>query len=184
MNDHNIVQLYWTRSEQAIRETDRKYGRYCHYIAYSILQNDSDAEEIVNDTYFKAWESIPPARPNPLRGFLGQLCRRLALDRYDRIHAEKRGGGQVTLVLEELSECVAGFEDDPDASIDLTAALNRFLSSLPDRTRNIFVRRYWYLSPIAEIAKEYGMKESGVTVLMLRTRKKLKEYLSKEGFDV
>lgn len=186
MEDRQIIELYWERSELAIAETERKYGRYCHYIAYQILFDEEDAKEIVNDTYLKAWSTIPPNRPDSLKAYLGVISSRLALNRYEGQTAKKRGGGQLPLVLEELSECVSGKEDGAAFAdrIALQDALNRFLYTLPRKTRNIFVRRYWYVSTINEIAAEYGMKESAVTVQLLRTRKKLKEFLKKEGFDV
>jgi len=185
MEDRQIVELYFQRSEIAIAETDKKYGRYCHYIAYRILENDEDAKEIVNDTYLKTWNTIPPNCPDPLKPYVGMISRQLSLDRYEREHAQKRGG-QVTLLLYELAECIPDNDSGEDigASIDLSDALSRFIRSLPDKTQKVFVRRYWYSSPISEIAEEYGMKESNVTVLLYRTRKKLKEFLSKEGFDV
>ena len=184
MEDKQIVDLYWERSEDAIVETDKKYGRYCHYIAYQILSDNEDAEEIVNDTYLKTWNTVPPNRPDPLKGYVGMISNRLALDRYDAKTAEKRGGGQMPAVLHELSECIPDSDsgDDIGQSVALRDALNRFLRSLPKKTRTIFVRRYWYVTPISEIAEEFGMKESNVAMLMLRTRLKLKEFLGKEGF--
>ena len=185
MEDKQIVDLYWARSETAIAETEKKYGRYCHYIAYQILYNDEDAKEIVNDTYLKTWNSIPPQRPDPLKPYVGTISRQLALNCYEAQNTQKRGG-QLPLVLDELSECIP----DNDSGIDigesmaLRDALNRFVRSLPDKTQNIFVRRYWYSSSISEIANDYSMKESSLTVLLLRTRKKLKEFLNKEGFEV
>lgn len=185
MEDKQIVDLYFERSESAITETEKKYGRYCHYIAYRILGNDEDAKEIVNDTYLKAWNTIPPNRPGRLKPYVGMLCRQLSLDRYEKYHTQKRGG-QVMLILDELAECIPDSDSRADIgeSIDLKDALNKFVRSLPDKTQKVFVRRYWYSSSIAEIAEAYGMKESSVTVLLLRTRKKLKEFLCKEGFDV
>ena len=184
MEDREIVDLYWARSEEAITETDKKYGRYCYYIAYQILYDNEDAEEIVNDTYLKTWNTVPPNRPDPLKGYVGMISNRLALDRYDKKRAEKRGGGQMPVVLHELSECIPAGDDGADIgqSVALRDALKRFLRSLPEKTRTIFVRRYWYVAPIAEIAKEFGMKESAVAMLMLRTRLKLKDFLEKEGF--
>ena len=184
MEDKQIVDLYWERSEDAIAETDKKYGRYCHYIAYQILSDNEDAEEIVNDTYLKTWNTVPPNRPDPLKGYVGMISNRLALDRYDAKTAKKRGGGQMPAVLHELSECIPDGDSGEDIgqSVALRDALNRFLRSLPQKTRTIFVRRYWYVAPIAEIAEEFGMKESSVAMLMLRTRLKLKDFLGKEGF--
>ena len=185
MEDNQIVDLYWERSEAAIQETDKKYGRYCHYIAYQILSNDEDAEEIVNDTYLKTWNTVPPNRPDPLKAYVGMISNQLALNRYDEKTAQKRGGGSISLIYHELEECISDMDESEDIAEDvaLRDVLNRFIWSLPKKTRNIFVRRYWYASSVAEIAEEYGMKESAVAMLMFRTRLKLKELLIKEGFD-
>ena len=185
MQDKDIVDLYWARCESAIEETDKKYGRYCHYIAYQILENDEDAKEVVNDTYLKTWNTIPPHRPDPLKPYVGTISRQLSLNRYEAQHAQKRAG-LVPLVLEELAECIPDHDSGADMgeSVALSDALSRFLWTLPERTRIVFVRRYFYLSPIAEIARDFGLKESAVTMLMLRTRKKLAQFLTKEGFDV
>lgn len=185
MEDRQIVDLFWERSEAAIAETEKKYGWYCHYIAYQILYSDEDAREVVNDTYLKAWNTIPPQRPDPLKPYVGMISRQLALDAYEAQHTQKRGG-QVPLVLEELSECIPDHAGGADLGerIALRDALNKFVRSLPGKTQSIFVRRYWYASSITEIAEEYSMKESSVTVLLLRTRKKLKDFLDKEGFEV
>lgn len=185
MEDKQILDLYWERSETAIVETERKYGRYCHYIAYQILHNDEDAKEVVNDTYLKTWNTIPPQRPDPLKPYVGMISRQLALDVYEAQHAQKRSG-QVPLVLDELSECISGHEVGADIgeSVALSDSLSRFIWALPRRTRNIFVRRYFYMSSIAEIAKDFTMKESNVTMLLLRTRRKLEQFLKKEGFDL
>lgn len=183
MEDKQIVELYWARSETAISETEKKYGRYCHTIAYRILASDEDAEEVVSDTLLKTWNTVPPNRPDPLKPYVGMISRQLALDVYKENHAEKRGG-QVPLVLEELSECVSETGADLEDRIALSDALSRFLWGLPARTRNIFVRRYFYMSAIAEIASDFSMKESNVTMHLLRTRKKLAQFLKKEGFDL
>ena len=185
MEDKQIVELYWARSENAISETEKKYGRYCHYIAYQILYNDEDAKEVVNDTYLKTWNTIPPKRPDPLKPYVGTISRQLALDVYKKQHAQRRGG-QVSLVLDELSECISDNDNGADIgeSVALSDALNRFMWALPQRTRNIFVRRYFYMSSVAEIAKDFSMKESNVTMHLLRTRKKLEQFLKKEGFDL
>lgn len=185
MEDKQIVELYWARSESAISETANKYGRYCHYIAYQILTNDEDAEEVVNDTYLKAWNTIPPQRPDPLKPYVGTISRQLALNVYKEQHTQKRGG-QVPLVLDELSDCIPNPENHENIgeSIALSEALSRFLRALPQKTRNIFIRRYFYMSPVAEIARDFSMKESNVTMHLLRTRRKLEQFLKKEGFDV
>ena len=185
MEDKQIVELYWARSESAISETANKYGRYCHYIAYQILTNDEDAEEVVNDTYLKAWNTIPPQRPDPLKSYVGTISRQLALNVYKEQHTQKRGG-QVSLVLDELSDCIPNPENHENIgeSIALSEALSRFLRALPQKTRNIFIRRYFYMSPVAEIARDFSMKESNVTMHLHRTRKKLEQFLKKEGFDI
>lgn len=185
MEDQQIVDLYFARSESAITETDRKYGRYCHSIAYNILEDHEDAKEIVNDTYLKAWNTIPPNRPDPLKPYVGMISRHLSLDRYEEYHTQKRGG-QVPLVLEELAECIPDNDsrEDIGESVALKDALAKFIRSLPDKTQMIFLRRYWYASSVAEIAEEYGMRENSVNVLLHRTRKKLKDHLQKGGFDL
>ena len=184
LEDNQIVDLYWARSEVAIEETDKKYGRYCHYIAYQILSKDEDAEEIVNDTYLKTWDTVPPNRPDSLKAYVGMISNQLALNRHEENAAQKRGGGKIALIYHELDECIAdeGSLKDLGEDIALCDALNKFIWSLPKKTRNIFVRRYWYASSVADIAKDYGMKESAVAMLMFRTRQKLKEFLEKEGF--
>lgn len=185
MEDQQIIDLYFARSESAITETDRKYGRYCHSIAYNILEDHEDAKEIVNDTYLKAWNTIPPNRPDPLKPYVGMISRHLSLDRYEEYHTQKRGG-QVPLVLEELAECIPDNDsrEDIGESVALKDALAKCIRSLPDKTQMIFLRRYWYASSVAEIAEEYGMRENSVNVLLHRTRKKLKDHLQKEGFDL
>lgn len=184
MEDKEIVDLYLERSEDAVAETEKKYGRYCRYIAYQILGDDCDAEEVVNDTYLKTWNTIPPQRPDILKSYVGMICRQLALNAYEKRSTQKRGG-QLPLVLDELEMCVADTSDGTDIgeSVALSDALNRFISALPTRTRNIFVRRYFYMSSVSEIAADLGMKESNVTMHLLRTRKKLKQFLKKEGFE-
>ncbi len=185
MEDRQIVDLYLKRSEDAISETEKKYGRYCHYIAYRILENDEDAKEVVNDTYLKTWNTIPPNRPDRLKPYVGMISRQLSLDRYEAGRAQKRGG-QTASVLEELAECIPDGDsrEDIGESVALRDALNKFVSSLPDETQRVFIRRYWYTSSISEIARDYSMKEGNVAVLLLRTRKKLKKYLTKEGFEI
>ena len=182
MEDKQIVDLFWERSESAIQETEKKYGRYCYYIAYQILQSDEDAKEVVNDTYLKAWQTIPPKRPEALKPYVGMISRHLAFDIYEAQHTQKRG--EIPLVLDELAECLPGADDawDVVSGIALRDSLNAFLRGLPLKTRNIFLRRYWYASSLADIADEYAMKESAVGMILLRTRKRLKSYLEKEGF--
>lgn len=184
MEDQQILDLYWRRSEAAISETADKYGGYCHFIAYNILRNGEDSEECVNDTYLRAWEAIPPRRPNNLAVFLGKITRNLSLDRYRHATAEKRGGGELTLALEELAFCVSSLDRDPLDEVALTDLWNRFLGALPVQQRKIFLRRYWYANSIKEIASEYGVSESKGKMSLLRSRKRLKAVLEGEGITV
>lgn len=183
MDDKQIIDLYWARSENAIMQTANKYGRYCHYIAFNILHNDEDSKECVNDTYLKAWNAMPPQRPNRLSVFLGKITRNLSLDRYKRYNAEKRGYGQITYVLDELKACVPA-DDNVEQIVDdvvLTEVLNRFLASLPAETRIIFMRRYWYFCSIKDIAADLKVSESKVKMSLLRSRDKLRHLLEREG---
>ncbi|MCF0122688.1 MAG: sigma-70 family RNA polymerase sigma factor [Ruminiclostridium sp.] len=186
MDDKQIVDLYWERSETAISKTAEKYGRYCHYIAFNVLHNDEDSEECVNDTYLNAWNSMPPHRPSVLKTFLGKLTRNLALNRYKHLTAEKRGSGQLPLIIEELNECLPATENK-ESIIDnmvLVDVFNRFLSTLSVEQRKIFMRRYWYISPVKEIAADYGMGESKVKMSLLRSRDKLKHLLEEECITI
>jgi RNA polymerase sigma-70 factor (ECF subfamily) len=168
--------------EAAIAETQKKYGTYCRTIAELILSSHEDAEECVNDAYRKAWDTIPPRQPASLASYMGMLTRQLSLNRIKQNHRQKRGGGDIPLVLEELQECISDRGDVPSADdITLRDALNRFLGELPKRTRVIFMRRYWFTEDVARIAADFGVTEGHVNVLLYRTRKKLKQYLEKEG---
>ncbi len=182
MEDIQIIELYWSRDESAISETDIKYGKFCRYICYQILKNYEDSEEVTSDTYLKTWNTIPPARPETLKGYLALLCRQLSFDRYRASKREKRGSGEIPIALEEISEIVSAPGEDLAESFALRDALDRFLWSLPKKTRIIFVRRYFYMMPIAEIAAGLSMNEPAVGMLLHRTRIKLKDYLEKEGF--
>ena len=186
MNDEEIIALYWSRSEKAISETQLKYGSYCHRIAFRILQNSEDSEECVNDTYLKAWETIPPTRPEVLSVFLGTITRNLSLNKYKYYSAEKRGGGQVTYALDELQECISGKSDVEQFIEDelLVDILNHFLSKQNQKTRKIFMRRYWFLCSIKEIAEEFHMSESSVKMNLQRARRNLKKILEKEGIVI
>ena len=183
MNDRQIVELYFVRDEKAISETAVKYGRYCHYIANSILGDENYADEVVNDTYLKTWNSIPPNEPDPLKPYVGTISRNLALNRYTEMSAEKRGGSDMPFVYEELEECIPGNTVNIEENTALRDALNKFLATLPKRKRVVFVRRYWYASSISEIASDYSMTEAGVRMTLSRTRKNLKEFLEKEGIE-
>lgn len=187
MEDEKIIDLYWARSERAITETASKYGKYCHYIAFNILSNVEDSEECVNDTYLKTWESIPPRRPNFFSVFIGRITRNLSLNRLEYNRASKRCPGQVILPLEEFKECVPSQQNEIERIEDKDAiikAFNTFLESLTTRDRKVFVCRYWYFCPIAEIAKAFDLSETNVKVILLRSRKKLKAILEKVGVVV
>jgi RNA polymerase sigma-70 factor (ECF subfamily) len=186
MTDEKIIDLYWARSEKAIEETDRAYGRYFTSIAYGILKNQEDAKETVNDTYLAAWNSMPPERPRHLKAFLGAVTRRLSINRAERNTAQKRGGAQYPLALDELLECVADKDSLPDPVdlVALTDALNAFLRSLPTDARRMFIRRYWYMDSIADIASAFAASESRVKSTLARAREELRKTLEKEGFDV
>lgn len=183
MKDHEIVELYWKRDETAITETANQYGSYCHAISYNILNNAEDAEECVNDTWLGAWKTMPPQRPNRLAAFLGKITRNLSLNRFKQYAAEKRGGGQTELALSELEDCIPapGMVDQIIEEDALVESLNRFLYAQLEQKRNIFIRRYWYLYPIRDIAEAYGMSESKIASLLFRMRNELKKHLEKEG---
>lgn len=186
MEDVQIVQLYFARNEQAIEETAHRYGKYLFTIANNILTSNRDAEEAVNDTYLGAWNSIPPHRPHRLSTYLGKITRRISLDKWKANRTQKRGGGEVTLAMEELEDCIAS-TDTPQLRLEqkeLTAYINAFLKSLPDAEQKIFIRRYWYLESVKVIAKAFGYSESKVKSMLSRTRAKLKIHLQKEGIAV
>ena len=186
MEDPQIIELDWARSEQAISETSAKYGAFLWRIARNILESHDDADECVNDTYLRAWNAIPPSRPSAFRAWLGRITRNLALDRLDKATAQKRGSGQTFAPLDELAECVAApgsVEDDFDAT-ETGRLISEFLRTLPEETRNIFLRRYWYCDATADIAARYHLTESKVRVTLHRTRGKLAAYLQKKGVAI
>lgn len=188
MNDDEIIRLYFDRNEQAIRETSQKYGTYCHTIAYHILFHKEDCEECLNDTWLHTWNAIPPNRPGLLRTFVGKITRNLALNRYEKDHAKKRGGSAVHAALDELSEIIADSDANapehlPD-SITLNDTIHQFLTSLKPEQRTIFLRRYWYLSEIREIAEDYHLTESKVKMTLRRLRQRLQQKLQEEGIAI
>lgn len=183
MEDTAIIELYLKRSEQAIVETDTKYGGYCFSIAYNILANREDSEESVSDTYMTAWNTIPPRRPNFLNAFLGKVTRHLSIDRWRKQNAQKRGGGEIILALEELENCVDVHNTEADFERkELTRILNQFLSDLNETERNVFLCRYWYMDSIQSISEYSGFSQSKVTSMLHRTRGKLRRHLSEKGF--
>ena len=186
MEDRNIIALYWQRDEAAIAATKTKYGAFCRSIAWQILQNREDTDECESDTYLRVWESVPPERPRQFSAYLGAIARRLSLDRWRRRHAESRGGGQVELSLEELGECIPdGYPVEQQIEGAETAALvTRFLRTLPRTECDVFLRRYWYLDSVEQIARRYGFSESKVKMMLKRTRDKLRTVLEQEGVSV
>lgn len=186
MEDSRIIQLFWERSQEAVSAAAEKYGAYCTAIAGNILSSEQDVEECVNDTWLSAWNAMPPHRPGRLSTFLGKLTRNLAFNRYQRLRAQKRGGGQFELVLEELGECVSG-ADEVERAIDraaLAEAIDAFLEGLSKKRRAMFLLRYWHGAPVGEIARRTGMSEGNVSVTLHRVRKQLREHLIQRGFTV
>ena len=186
MEDEKIVDLYWQRSESAIRETEIKYDRYLTKIAYNILADAEDSRESVNDTYLAAWNSMPPHRPGVLSTYLGKLTRRISIDCFRRRTRQKRGGSEYELSLSELGDCVSGGNTTEEIiNVRLLAdAIGIFLRLQSEEARNAFIGRYYYLDSVKEVAAYCGMTESKCKTLLFRTRVALKEYLRKEGFEV
>ena len=183
MEDSQIVDLYWERNEQAIRAAASKYGDYCYSIAYNILRSREDADESVNDTYLGAWNAMPPHRPNCLRTFLGKITRRVSLKKWRDEHRDKRGGDEVSLALEELSECIpsnASVEESVIAG-ELSARINRFVGTLAPTERQVFLCRYWYLDSIDKISADFCFGKSKGKSMLRRTRARLRADLEKEG---
>ncbi len=183
MTDREIVDLYWSRSESAIEETERKYGGLCRTVAGRILGGVDDADEAANGTYLRLWNSIPPKKPESLKAYAATVCRHLALDMAEKRSAQRRGGSLAALEA-ELDECVPDGGADPSDALALREALNGFLAALPERTRIIFLRRYWYACTVAEIAGSLRMSEGAVATALYRARKDLKKHLEKEGFTL
>ena len=183
MEDTKIVELFWQRDQAAITETAEKYGNYCYAIANGILNCREDSEECVSDTWHNAWQVIPPEKPKRLQAFLGCITRNLALDRYDYNHAQKRNTHLETAI-DEYWECLPNGEMPVEDTVALKAIINGFLKSLDQKSRVIFLRRYYYVCPVKEIAKGMGLTESYVSVSLHRTRRKFQEYLQKEGISV
>lgn len=184
MQDDKIVALYWQRDENAIRETEQKYGRYLSKIAHNILSDVEDSREAVNDTYLKAWNSMPPHRPEVLATYLGKITRQQSIDIFRHRNREKRRATEYALSLSELEDCVCGgntTEQDVDLRL-LAEEINAYLHTLTPQARNTFVGRYFYMDSLREVAAYYGMSESAVKSMLFRTRQGLKKYLVQEGF--
>ena len=183
MEDKNIVDLFWDRNENAITETAKKYGKYCFSIAFNILANNEDAEECVNDSYLNAWNSMPPHRPAILSTFLGKITRYICLKKWRDKHAQKRGGGEIILAYDELSDCIpSGTQIDEEVENSrITSIINSFLDKLPITEQNVFICRYWYFDSISSISKQFGFSESKIKSMLYRSRKKLRAKLIQEG---
>lgn len=184
MEDSEIVALFCARREEAIAAANGKYGAYCYTVAHNILTSHEDSEECVSDTWLHAWNAIPPQRPGKLAAFFAKITRNLAINTARRKSAEKRGGGALQLALDELSECVASGRDVETeySRMELERDIDRFLHSLPARECDVFLSRYFFLEPTETIARRYGMRQSNIYLILSRTRKKLRDYLLKEGY--
>ena len=186
MEDSEIVELYFSRNENAIAETRTKYEKYLRTIAYNILANNEDTDECVNDTYFKAWDSIPPNKPVKLSIYLGAIVRNLAISVFRKQNTASRAGSQYALSLDELAECVSG-NDSPEEQVEVgvvAKAVSDYLRTVSSDARVIFVCRYYYNDSISRIAEYFGAGESKIKSSLFRTRNGLKEYLKKEGLDI
>ena len=184
MEDLDIIELYFARNEQAIKETEKKYGTLCKKIAYNILNNNEDAEECVNDTYVGLWNAIPPKRPGNLKAFVCGISRNLSLKRIEADNRKKRSR-EMIVSLEELS-CVLPDDNvcDGIGEEDIGKAISRFLRNEREIARNVFIRKYYFFDSVADIARHYGFTESKVKNMLFHTRSRLKEYLIKEGIEV
>lgn len=184
MNDEKIIDLFFQRDEAAIRQCDAVYGAYCKSIARNILKNEEDCEECLNDAFLSAWKTIPPQKPKNLKLFLAKLVRNKAFDRYREKTAEKRSGGEMELVLNELRESVSAASDTESEFFahELEQSINAFLRTLEKKERGIFIQRYFFTQTVPQIAEKYSVTPNYVNVALFRTRQKLKIYLITEGF--
>ena len=181
MEDTQIIDLFFSRDQQAIQQTEKKYGRLCYHIAWNILSSREDAEESVSDTYMKAWENIPPTKPTFFYAYLAKICRFLAMGKLDWNNAAKRKA-EVVELSEEMENCIPDLSREMQIqSQELGALLNGFLGTLSPENRQIFMRRYWYAESIAEIAQRFHLGESNVKTKLMRTRNALRSFLEKEG---
>ena len=185
MEDSKIIELYIARSEDAILQTKCKYGQYCRYILKNFLSSEQEVEEVENDVYLKLWITLPDTDVRSLKGYIGLIARSLAIKYCEKKQASKRGGN-IYVVLDELGDCISDSVggDDLVEGVALKDILNIFLRSLPEKSRKIFIRRYWFASSVEEIAEEYGMNPNSVLVNLYRTRTKLKKFLQKEGYSL
>ena len=186
MEDEAIVTLYWERNEHAIEQTKEKYERYLTRIAYNILSDIQDSEESVSDTYFKAWNAMPPHRPTVLSTFLGKITRQVSIDRFRTKNREKRRFSEYAVSLNELEDCISA-GDTTQECVELKRlgeSISRYLRTLPEDTRGVFICRYYFVDSISEIARHYAMSKSKVKSMLYRTRQELRAYLVEEGFSI
>ncbi len=185
MLDKKIIELFFGRDENAIEELSLKYGKLCKRVSFNILNNELDAEECVNDTYLAIWNKIPPERPNPLKTYLLRITRNLSLKKYQANTAQKRNS-HYDIALEELEDCLTDYitAEKLFYANDLSKQINLFLSTLDTNSRVIFVRRYWYGDSVKDIAKMFHTRENSVSVRLSRIREKLKNHLTKEGYEL
>ena len=185
MDDLRIIELYFERDEQAIKETDAKYGKLCHSIAYNILNNHEDSEECVNDTYLAAWNTIPPEKPDPLKTYIFRIVRNISIAKYHANTSIKRNS-YYDVALEELESCLAASitVEQEIAANELSKQIDRFLATLDEESQMLFVRRYWYSDDISDLADRFHMNNNNVSVRLSRIRNKLKNYLQKEGYEI
>ena len=183
MEDFQIVKLFWERDENAISEAREKYYAYCRSVAANILESGEDIEEVLNDTFFGAWNSIPPNKPQKLSTFLGKITRNLSLKKHRQINADKRGSGVAAISLDELSECITQSNTvEEEVSVkELARIIDSFLRTLSNDERRVFLRRYWYFDCIETISTQFGYSQSKIKMMLFRTREKLKKYLEREG---
>lgn len=182
LRDEQIIELYWARDQRAIAETERSYGALCRGLARRILRSAEDAEECVNDGYLRLWNRIPPERPDSLSAFLSRIVRNLCVDRLRQAGAAKRGGRAVTVSLHELDWVTGrGSVESGLLAEELGRAVDRFLRTQPEEARNVFLRRYYFFDSRAEIAERYEISAARVSVVLSRTRKRLRAYLNEEG---
>lgn len=185
MDDDKILKLYFDRDESAIDESIEKYGALCSSIAYGILKNREDAEECVNDTFMKVWQTVPPKKPENLSAFCAKISRNLAIDKYRKDTSKKRSGSQYDIAIEELGECIGASEVEElfDEAV-VTNAINSFLGTLSAKKCRVFMRRYFFFDNIKDISERYGLSTSSVKMILKRTREGLKEFLEKEGIEI
>ncbi|MBE6117383.1 MAG: sigma-70 family RNA polymerase sigma factor [Solobacterium sp.] len=186
MEDKEIVSLYLARDEDAIVQTDLKYGAYCRTIAFRILRDAEDVKECISDTWLKLWNSIPPVIPASLKHYAAKIIRNAAFDRYEADHTQKRGNGEIPVILDELAECIPSSVsvEEEVAEHELRRVINLFLRDEKERERNLFIRRYFHSETIEEIAVVYGMRKDAVASSLYRMRGRLKVYLENEGYSV